>query len=138
MRRHPKAVIMVCLMLSSSLMGCFGDETNENEVILVIEEMELQAPAGELFFWSIDSNVEYNIKIDGPGFLIDEDGVVRDSDNWTYPAGFDSPGLFMHPLPGETATLNISAGELSESVNVTITDAAGIVNGASAFDTIDW
>ncbi len=138
MRRHPQAIILVCLMLSSSLLGCFGNEEEEEEVILVVEVMELQAPAGELFFWTVESNVEYNIAIDGPGFLIDENGVVRDAGNWTYPAGFNSPGLFMHPLPGENAILNISAGEHSESVNVTITEAAGIVNGESAFDTIDW
>ena len=129
---------MVCLMLSSCLLGCFGDGAEEDKVTLVVEEMELQAPAGELFFWTVESNVEYNIAIDGPGFLIDENGVVRDSDNWTYPAGFNSPGLFMHPLPGNTAILNISAGERYESVNVTIVDAAGIVKGESAFDTIDW
>ena len=138
MRSHPQALLLVSLMLCSGLLGCFGNDDSPPETELIVEVFQIQAPAGEVFIYTVESNVDYKIEIDGPGFLIDETGVVRDGGNWTYPAGFSSPGLFMHPLPGETAVLNISAGSLGESIDVTIIDAAGVVSGQSAFETIDW
>jgi len=138
MTRRPQTMLLACLMLSSGLLGCFGSEEEESATELFVASFELSAPAGELFYYTVESNVDYLIEIDGAGFLVDENGVVRDGENWTYPAGFASPGLFMHPVPGEFATLNITAGEMTESINVSVIDAAGIVSGQSAFDTIDW
>lgn len=86
----------------------------------------------------------YTVSVEGADgwevWLVDEFGVVRSQDAWTYPGDFETPGVIaVGDVPGYTITVTAGGHNLTSEVAVTpsTVDGLGLVDGQRAFDIMD-
>ena len=140
MSARGEAILLVCLLISTSMAGCFGNEPkNEVKPELNIEETVFSAPRGQYFTIEVDSNVEWTVSRSPGAFFMDEFGVLRDDVNFTYPAHAQNFTMLILDTEHDEINLNISAGDEILNVSITLEDSSEmmLVDGRRAYETID-
>ena len=136
-----KAVLLVLLMLSLPLGGCFGNEESELKPQLVIDETANPtiATRGQIYTLTVQSNVEWTVNRSDGAFFVDEFGVFRDGLNITMPANISTLEILILDTELSTIDLGVSAGGLTWNTTLELQDSTDmmLVDGRRAFDTID-
>ena len=136
-----RAVLLVLLMMSLPLGGCFGNEESELKPQLVIDETTNPtiATRGQIYTLTVQSNVEWTVNRSDGAFFVDEFGVFRDGLNITMPANVSTLGILILDTELSTIDLGVSAGGLTWNTTLELQDSTDmmLVDGRRAFDTID-
>ena len=136
-----RAVLLVLLMMSLPLGGCFGNEESELKPQLVIDETTNPtiATRGQIYTLTVQSNVEWTVNRSDGAFFVDEFGVFRDGLNITMPANISTLEILILDTELSTIDLGVSAGGLTWNTTLELQDSTDmmLVDGRRAFDTID-
>ena len=136
-----RVVLLVLLMMSLPLGGCFGNEESKLKPQLVIDETEnpTNATRGQIYTLTVESNVEWTVNRSDGAFFVDEFGVFRDGLNITMPANVSTLEILILDTELSTIVLGVSAGGLTWNTTLELQDSTDmmLVDGRRAFDTID-
>jgi hypothetical protein len=136
-----KATLLVLLMLSTPLAGCFGAEQPPLTPSLDISEEDnpTNATRGQIYTLTVQSNVEWTVNRSDGAFFVDEFGVFRDGLNITMPANVSTLEILILDTELSTIDLGVSAGGLTWNTTLELQDSTDmmLVDGRRAFDTID-
>jgi hypothetical protein len=136
-----KATLLVLLMLSTPLAGCFGAEQPPITPSLDISEEDnpTNATRGQIYTLTVQSNVEWTVNRSDGAFFVDEFGVFRDGLNITMPANVSTLEILILDTELSTIDLGVSAGGLTWNTTLELQDSTDmmLVDGRRAFDTID-
>ena len=136
-----KATLLVLLMLSTPLAGCFGAEQPPLTPSLDISEVDnpTAATRGQIYTLTVQSNVEWTVNRSDGAFFVDEFGVFRDGLNITMPANVSTLEILILDTELSTIDLGVSAGGLTWNTTLELQDSTDmmLVDGRRAFDTID-
>ena len=136
-----KATLLVLLMLSTPLAGCFGAEQPPLTPSLDISEEDNPtiATRGQIYTLTVESNVEWTVNRTDGAFFVDEFGVFRDGLNITMPANVSTLEILILDTELSTIDLGVSAGGLTWNTTLELQDSTDMmmVDGRRAFDTID-
>lgn len=140
MSARGKAALLVCMLISTTLSGCFGNEPeSEIEPFLEIDENSFTAPRGQYFTLDVQSNVDWTVSRSPGAFFMDEFGVLRDDVNFTYPAESQNFTMLILDTEHENINLTITAGDELLNISITLEDSSEmmLVDGRRAYETID-
>jgi len=136
-----KATLLVLLMLSTPLAGCFGAEQPPLTPSLDISEVDnpTHATRGQIYTLTVQSNVEWTVNRSDGAFFVDEFGVFRDGLNITMPANVSTLEILILDTELSTIDLGVSAGGLTWNTTLELQDSTDmmLIDGRRAFDTID-
>jgi len=136
-----KAALLVLLMLSTPLAGCFGAEQSPLTPSLEIfeEDNPTTATRGQIYTLTVKSNVEWTVNRSDGAFFIDEFGVFRDGLNITLPANVSTLDILILDTELASLDLAVAAGGLAWNTTLELQDSTDmmLVDGRRAFDTID-
>ncbi|HIA40354.1 MAG TPA: M28 family peptidase, partial [Candidatus Poseidoniales archaeon] len=136
-----KATLLVLLMLSTPLAGCFGAEQPPLTPSLDISEEDnpTNATRGQIYTLTVESNVEWTVNRSDGAFFVDEFGVFRDGLNITMPANVSTLEILILDTELSTIDIGVSAGGLTWNTTLELQDSTDmmLVDGRRAFDTID-
>ena len=136
-----KATLLVLLMLSTPLAGCFGAEQPPLTPSLDISEEDnpTNATRGQIYTLTIESNVEWTVNRSDGAFFVDEFGVFRDGLNITMPANVSTLEILILDTELSSLDLAVAAGGLAWNTTLELQDSTDmmLVDGRRAFDTID-
>lgn len=140
MPRTSMAALLSVLMLSVSLMGCFGGE--EEKVVPRLtpgEDLPTTVTRGQFFTLEMESNVDWTISRSPGLFFVDEFGVMRDDVNFTLPASQTSVEILVLDTEREDIELSVDAGGETWNATFALEDSSEmmLVDGRRAYDTID-
>ncbi|HIO95118.1 MAG TPA: M28 family peptidase, partial [Candidatus Poseidoniales archaeon] len=136
-----KATLLVLLMLSTPLAGCFGAEQPPITPSLDISEEDnpTNATRGQIYTLTVESNVEWTVNRSDGAFFVDEFGVFRDGLNITMPANVSTLEILILDTELSTIDIGVSAGGLTWNTTLELQDSTDmmLIDGRRAFDTID-
>ena len=138
---HARACLLVLLMLSAPLSGCFSENESLLTPLLDISETDnpSNATRGQIYTIHAHSNVPWTVHRSDGAFFIDEFGVFRDDMNITMQSETSLLELLILDTELPSIDIMIEAGNQKWNTTLTLQDSEEmmIVDGRRAFDTID-
>ena len=139
--RFAKACLLVLLMVSVSLSGCFSEDETTLTPMLDISEDDNppNATRGQIYTLLANSNVPWTVHRSDGAFFVDEFGVFRDDMNITIPAETSVLELLILDTELTSIDIMIEAGDEKWNTTLTLQDSEEmmIVDGRRAYETID-
>ncbi|HIB59528.1 MAG TPA: hypothetical protein EYO42_03160, partial [Candidatus Poseidoniales archaeon] len=124
-----KATLLVLLMLSTPLAGCFGAEQQPLTPSLDISEEDnpTNATRGQIYTLTVESNVEWTVNRSDGAFFVDEFGVFRDGLNITMPANVSTLEILILDTELSTIDIGVSAGGLTWNTTLELQDSTDMM-----------